>query len=81
MVRVLFFGILAAKTGCRETALDMEKPALKVEDFLDKVRKRFPDLPQAPYMVAVNEEKAEPGTMVKDGDEVAIMPPFSGGLI
>jgi len=30
-------------------------------------------------LVAVNEEFAEPATVLRDGDEVAIMPPVSGG--
>ena len=30
-------------------------------------------------MLAVNGEQVKPEALVKDGDEVAIMPPFSGG--
>lgn len=30
-------------------------------------------------LVAVNQEFAEPATVLRDGDEIAIMPPVSGG--
>lgn len=31
------------------------------------------------YMVAVNNEYAQPGLQLKPGDEIAIIPPVSGG--
>lgn len=80
MVRVLFFGMLANKTGMRETTLELKKPSVTVSDILDELRVRFKELPKAPYMIAVNEEQAGPETVVNDRDEVALMPPFSGGL-
>ncbi|MBI5598793.1 MAG: MoaD/ThiS family protein [Deltaproteobacteria bacterium] len=79
MIRVLFFGMLAGKTGCREFSLDMKKPQAPLKEVMEALHARFSGLPRAPYMTAINEEQAEASSVVKDGDEVAIMPPFSGG--
>ncbi|MDH4226218.1 MAG: MoaD/ThiS family protein [Deltaproteobacteria bacterium] len=78
MIKVLFFGILSSKTGVKETSIEA-RSGMKVGDLLKELRKLYPALPNAPYMVAVNEEQAKQNTTIKDKDEVAIMPPFSGG--
>lgn len=35
--------------------------------------------PERPYRMAVNQEMTTPDTPLKDGDEVAIFPPVTGG--
>lgn len=79
MVKVLFFGILSSKTGCRETEVQLPSPETALSVLMDMLRERFKDLPKAAYMIAVNKEQATLKTIVRDNDEVAIMPPFSGG--
>ena len=79
MIRVLLFGSIAARAGCREVQIEPAGPEMTVKDVLDEVMRRFTTVPEAPYMLALNQEQAEIEATVKDGDEVAIMPPFSGG--
>ena len=79
MIRVLLFGSIAARAGCREVLVDLAGAEMTVRDVLDEVRRRFTTVPEAPYLLALNQEQAEIEATVKDGDEVAIMPPFSGG--
>jgi molybdopterin converting factor small subunit len=45
------------------------------------VRERFPGLapPEVQIVVAVNEEYAEPETVLHPGDEICLIPPVSGG--
>lgn len=80
MIKVLLFGVLATKAGCREIELaaGMKTP-LVVSDILEELKRDFNMLPAGQYLLAVNQEQAYPSTEVKDGDEVALMPPFSGG--
>ena len=52
-----------------------------VAELLAQVCARFPGLPDANRIVAaVNSEYREPDFVLDDGDEVALIPPVSGGL-
>jgi len=78
--RVLFFGMLKEIVG--RAAEDAEFPAgsdLRV--VFESYASRFPQLRQmaASIVVARNQEFAALSTTLADGDEVAFLPPVSGG--
>ncbi len=74
-VRVLFFGSLADKLGQRECSV----PATECMTLADLVRLVKCEC-FSPLLLAVNQQQVtDATTMITDGDEVAIMPPFSGG--
>ena len=78
-VRVLFFAHLQDVTGCREAALDLAEGAT-VEAAAVWLCEHYPglDLPGA-ARAAVNAEFADLHTVLHSGDELAWMPPMSGG--
>ena len=78
MIKVLFFGILSSKTATKELELEIEN-STTVKELLDILKERFNGLPEGPFVFAINETQATLDTKINDGDEVAIMPPFSGG--
>ena len=43
------------------------------------LEKKFPPLSKLKYKLAINKVVIQQNTIVKNGDQVAIMPPFSGG--
>jgi len=73
MVRVLFFGIVADKLGKRHVEV---QSGLTVAEIIQKMDcTGF-----QPLLVAVNQEQIrDMSIIVNDGDEVGLMPPFSGG--
>lgn len=74
-IRVLFFGILADSQGTSMLDIHVDDP-ITLADVLRKVA--YDD--SVPCLVAVNQQQQHnQSMMVHDGDEVAIMPPFSGG--
>jgi len=79
-VRVLFFGILKDVAGRDCEDLTLADPA-KVEDVLQHYRSRIAPLNGMlnSIAVAVNQEYARPETILNPGDEVALLPPVSGG--
>jgi len=79
-VQVRFFAVYRERAGCDTIALELPD-GTTVSDLTEEVRHRFPDLASAstPIVVAVNAEYADPGTLLRDGDEVALIPPVSGG--
>ncbi|HEX8163513.1 MAG TPA: molybdenum cofactor biosynthesis protein MoaE [Pyrinomonadaceae bacterium] len=80
-VRLLLFGAAREAAGGAEShALEVSAPATAAS-ILDETLARFPVLRRfgRSLLVAVNEEYAAPGREVREGDEVAIFPPVSGG--
>jgi sulfur-carrier protein len=47
--------------------------------LLKKLTRQFPDLKTLDIRVAVNSDYAENSHLLHDGDEIAIIPPISGG--
>jgi len=75
MIKVLFFGSIVDKLGRREYSLAVNEGMTLAE----VVRAVGCDV-LTPVLVAVNQEQVNNMHMpVKSGDEVALMPPFSGG--
>jgi MoaE-MoaD fusion protein len=79
-IRVRLFAIQRELAGTREVALDMPEAAT-IEDAWAAVVKRFPALaPGRAYVrFARNSAYAAPETGLADGDELALIPPVSGG--
>ncbi len=79
-VRVRLFAIQRELAGTREVPLELAAGAT-VEDAWDAVVSRFPGLgPGRPSVrFARNGDYADPTTVLADGDEVAFIPPVSGG--
>ena len=79
-ISVRFFARYAELAGCSSSAVNVETPAT-VADVIARVREVFPgtrDLPPKP-LAALNQRKAKLETPVRDGDEVALLPPLAGG--
>jgi len=79
-IRVLFFASLADVVGGRERTVESAGVS-DVASIFDKFVAEFPELEghRASLLFALNSEFARPSTPVKDGDEVAFLPPVSGG--
>lgn len=79
-VRVLFFGILKDLAGKSTESLDLPEGAA-VRDVLQHYVSPFPQMKAAlaSLAVAVNREYASPETRLQPDDEVALLPPVSGG--
>jgi molybdopterin synthase catalytic subunit len=79
-VKVLFFGQLKDVVGAAEEQVDLPAGA-RVEDLVSRYQERFPRWEefQPSIAVAVNQEYAQPSAALRGGDEVAFLPPVSGG--
>jgi molybdopterin synthase catalytic subunit len=60
--------------------LEVPVPAqARASDLIDLLAVRVPALKRAPGMVAINHTYVSVDTTLHDGDEVALIPPVSGG--
>ena len=80
MVRLLFFASLSDRFGARQVSLDLPENAT-VADALDALQVEFPDIAKVRknLSVAVNHCYADTNRQLSAGDEVALIPPVSGG--
>ena len=78
--RVRFFARLAEATGTRETEVELGE-GLSVGDAFRLLCQRFPELADhaESLMYAVNSEYVPPDHPLQAGDELALIPPVSGG--
>jgi len=73
MIKVLFFGAIADKLDKRSAET---QAGLSLADLIAQLQ--CADI--HPLLVAVNQEQIhDMDYVLQDGDEVALMPPFSGG--
>lgn len=72
------FGITKDIIGGRETLLELEGNT--VASLRDTLKKRYPPLVEIrSLMVAVNNSYAEDDLTIGESDEIALIPPVSGG--
>ena len=79
-VHVLFFGILKDVVGKASDTVEL-KAGASTRDLLAHYEARIPRLKESlmSAAVAVNREYANSNAMLKANDEVALLPPVSGG--
>jgi molybdopterin converting factor subunit 1 len=78
-VNVLAFGVVKDIFGHSSIEIEFDN-ALDAGSLKLLLENRYPRLKQlSSFMIAVNNEYASMGDVIKDSDEIAIIPPVSGG--
>lgn len=80
-VVVRLFASYREKAGKAEVELELPQGAT-VGSLSEEVLRRYPTITRdgSKLVVAVNQEYADHGYVLSDGDEVALIPPVSGGF-
>ena len=83
MVTIRLFGMTKSLAGNQDSlslALGNDR---KVKDLVELLNAGYPLIGELIYkkkvLVSVNQEIAHEETEIRDGDEVALLPPFAGG--
>ena len=79
-IRVLFFGVIRDVVGLREDTLDIAEGG-NLGSVFEHYAGRFPRLRDraASTVLALNQQFSSPSAPLAEGDEVALLPPVSGG--
>lgn len=77
-IRVLFFAYLRERAGLREASVEMPDGASAV-DVWRRLRERHDRLPVDMPRFAVNRVYVDNAHPLHDNDELALIPPVSGG--
>ncbi|NDP27929.1 MAG: MoaD/ThiS family protein [Flavobacterium sp.] len=76
-VCVKYFGMIAESAGKIEEVLELEQ-GLSIKELKDQQLKKYQIRDAESVQIAVN-QNLDNEVELKDGDEVAFLPPFAGG--
>ena len=82
MITVKYFASLRTVADKEEEQFDLgsETTLEKLSDEISKTAPKISEMIRGNnLMVSVNLDVVQSGAIIKDGDEVAFLPPFSGG--
>lgn len=79
-IRLLYFAVLRDITGKSEAEVSLRE-GTRAGEVWQALREQYVQLAdyRKPPMIAVNETYAAPETILRDGDELAFIPPVAGG--
>ena len=82
MIDIIYFASLKAIAGKDRESLDLG-PESTIRQLAELISKTSPQMGEMirekKVMISVNQDMADAETIIHDGDEVAFLPPFSGG--
>jgi|TARA_B110000495_G_C22577592_1_gene347211 molybdopterin converting factor subunit 1 len=82
MITVKFFASLKTIAEKEEEQIEIQS-SISMDQLSDIISKTSPKMGDIirdnKIMISVNQEMADADTIIHDGDEVAFLPPFSGG--
>ena len=82
MITLKYFASLKSIAEKEEDHLDIENP-ITIDQLSDIIAKTVPKMGEMirekKVLITINQEMASVNTIIHDGDEVAFLPPFSGG--
>lgn len=73
---VYLFGILEEVTGQKILKADNFQ---STDDLVRSLKDKIPALNDYTFQIAINQEVVTEDTTISPGDEIAFLPPFSGG--
>ncbi len=81
-IHVRFFASHKERIGCSNLLLELNEGS-KIINLIDKINQANPGFSKKPesLVAAVNQEYQDLNFVLRDNDEVAFIPPVSGGMI
>lgn len=79
-ITILYFASVKDATGLRMEAIELPRDT-SIEKLLTKISLTYPNIQSILNIIqiSVNYKMVHMDTILKDGDEVALLPPISGG--
>ena len=75
-MKVLYFGVLSEIAQKSEESLDFSGPLSELKKTLTSL---YPEFEKQRFQISLNQVIVEETHTVNPGDEVALLPPFTGG--
>ena len=78
-IKILLFGQLRSTIGRNSIVLGLTGSKYNEQEIKELVYRDFPDIKKEIFRVVVNQEICDDNHMIKEGDEIAFLPPLPGG--
>jgi len=75
-MKILYFGVLSEITGKSEENIDFSGTISKLQNKLSEM---YPEFIRQRFQISINQEIVDEKQVVNPGDEIALLPPFTGG--
>ena len=73
-ITIISYGSLIDLLGQSSTCI-----AADTDELIANIHQRHPDFKNRKFVIAVNNTIIRKNTLLRQGDQVALMPPYSGG--
>ncbi|MFY0652587.1 MAG: MoaD/ThiS family protein [Cyclobacteriaceae bacterium] len=78
-IDLVLYGIARDIAGASRLSMEFNDGVL-AGDIMEQINSKYPDFKKLKsLLIAVNDEYAEDNQVIKEGDEVVLIPPVSGG--
>ncbi|WP_298312745.1 MoaD/ThiS family protein [uncultured Aquimarina sp.] len=77
-LKVLYFGMIAEATGCKEEII-LLRSGTTIDQLENLLKDKYESLQHLSFKVAVDKEITANDTLLNPNNEIALLPPFSGG--
>lgn len=79
-LKLLAFGIAKDIFEKQQVDIELSSDKVTVFDLRNQLEMKYPEIKNlASYMIAINRTYAENTDQIKENDEIAVIPPVSGG--
>ena len=78
-ITIQYFGVIADITKKREEQFHFDEATITLTGLKVVLEQRYPEIGKAVCSLAVNQKIAAEDRDIQAGDEIALLPPFSGG--
>ena len=78
-ITLKYFGLVADHTKKKEEVIFFEGNSVTLLEVQIKLHEIYPELTTTTYSFAVNQTLVYGNVIVKNLDEIALLPPFAGG--
>lgn len=75
-MKILFFASISEKTGC--SSLDLHG-IRDTDELMRDLELKYPGIRELNFAIAINKSIFHSNTQLSEADEIALLPPFSGG--
>lgn len=77
-IKVLYFGMIAEATDREEEVISL-RAVCTIHQLEELLKQKYKNLQQLSFKVAVDKEIVSGATVLNPENEIALLPPFSGG--